>query len=470
MAQPPTTADGGSSTDPRPALEDAAIVIHPDGYELVEVGDTEPTESEAVQRQIDALPEEPGGAAFNADAHPDHSSVVMVDAAYPFDVAATLRLAHVESERFDVLDDDQVVKCVNPEREDLTWFYEAAGDGDELVQYHEIDDFETGSIEHSKALASIASESVDVSIVDREALEGRRERGEAVTDGGVNLDDEETEDDEVPGVDNIDIGTIAPDYDNIECEPADHAGYKTLVAVLGPNDEPVRKLEVCSACQQVIQEITYDDVHGLTLEAKGGIAARAHNYGGNEDVERVDIDDVLDAAGIDRDIDSLTHAGVIESKEELLLKFSAPTIVTDGGVSESDDVDEQTHNDDWSGTNLTWGQEFLLKLEAEGRESVGEIGLLVADKAAVNHLQNASGFRPTHDGKPSSHLMDEAAATFETEHASLTATLYSDKHSEADAEALFSTIEDTLDDASRLDQIRVTVDEEWNRATEGKDA
>jgi len=62
----PTTADGGSSTDPRPALEDAAIVIHPDGYELIEVDDTEPTESEAVQRQIDALPDDPGGAAFNA--------------------------------------------------------------------------------------------------------------------------------------------------------------------------------------------------------------------------------------------------------------------------------------------------------------------------------------------------------------------------------------------------------------------
>jgi hypothetical protein len=147
----------------------------------------------------------------------------------------------------------------------------------------------------------------------------------------------------------------------------------------------------------------------------------------------------------------------------------APTF--DGGGSESDDEPDQEPNDDWSGRNETWGRDFLLKIEAEGRESVGEIGLLVADKAAVNHLRNASSFPAGHDGsKPSKGHMDETAVTFETEHASLTATLYSDTHTEGDAEGVFSTIEDTLDDASRLDQIRVTVDEEWTRATEGNDA
>ncbi|WP_218962303.1 hypothetical protein [Halorubrum persicum] len=190
MAQPPTQADGGSSTDPQPALEDAAIVIHPDGYELIEVGDTEPTDSEAVQRQIDALPDDPGGAAFNAAAHPDHPSVEMVDDAYPFDVAATLRLAHVDSGRFDVLGDDQLVRRVNRERESLTWFYEGLGDGvdEAVVQYHEIDDFEKTPIERSKALASIASAKVDVALADREELERRRERGNAVTDGGEESD------------------------------------------------------------------------------------------------------------------------------------------------------------------------------------------------------------------------------------------------------------------------------------------
>ena len=184
MAQPPTQADGGSSTDPRPALEDAAIVIHADGYDLIEIGDVEPTESEAVQHRIDELPEEPGGAAFNADAHPDHSSVELVDATYSFDVAATLRLAHVESGRFDVLRDDQLVMCVNPEYDYLTWFYEAGNDDGMVAEYHETADFEAGTIERSKALASIASAEVNVSIVDREVLDERRERGEAMADGG----------------------------------------------------------------------------------------------------------------------------------------------------------------------------------------------------------------------------------------------------------------------------------------------
>jgi len=115
----------------------------------------------------------------------------MVDAAYPFDVAATLRLAHVESGRFDVLGDDQLVRCVNPEREYLTWFYGVDGDDGELVDYHELDDFEAASIERSKALASIASAKVDVALVEREVLDERRERGEAVTDGGVEQDGEE---------------------------------------------------------------------------------------------------------------------------------------------------------------------------------------------------------------------------------------------------------------------------------------
>jgi len=118
----------------------------------------------------------------------------MVDAAYPFGVAATTRrlAQHVESGRFDVLGDDQLVRCVNPEREYLTWFYGVDGDDGELVDYHELDDFEAASIERSKALASIASAKVrDVALVEREELDERRARGEAVTDGGVEQDREE---------------------------------------------------------------------------------------------------------------------------------------------------------------------------------------------------------------------------------------------------------------------------------------
>jgi len=145
-AQPPTTADGGSSTDPRPALEDAAIVIHSDGYELIEVDDTEPTESEAVNGRSTRCPTIPAARRSTLPhIRPDHPSVEMVDAAYPFDVAATLRLAHAESGRFDVLGDDQLVRCVNPERESLTWFYGVDGDDGELVDYHELDDLRGGA-------------------------------------------------------------------------------------------------------------------------------------------------------------------------------------------------------------------------------------------------------------------------------------------------------------------------------------
>jgi len=70
MAQPLRQQTAVVAQIPDRPLEDAAIVIHSDGYELIEVDDTEPTESEAVQRQIDALPDDPGGAAFNAAAHP----------------------------------------------------------------------------------------------------------------------------------------------------------------------------------------------------------------------------------------------------------------------------------------------------------------------------------------------------------------------------------------------------------------
>jgi len=77
------------------------------------------------------------------------------------------------------------VRCVNPDGVD--------GDDGELVDYHELDDFEAAPIERSKALASIASPKVDVSLVDREELDERRERGEAVTDGGVEQDVDRTD-------------------------------------------------------------------------------------------------------------------------------------------------------------------------------------------------------------------------------------------------------------------------------------
>lgn len=71
-------------------LEDRVVVIHDNGYELF---DTDDLEAEEVTRFTDSLPgENPNAAAFNADAHPDHSSVELVDSMYDgLEVTATLQ-------------------------------------------------------------------------------------------------------------------------------------------------------------------------------------------------------------------------------------------------------------------------------------------------------------------------------------------------------------------------------------------
>ena len=139
--------------------------------------------------------------------------------------------------------------------------------------------------------------------------------------------------------------------------------------------------------------------------------------------------------------------------------------MTDSDVQSEAEVEQdgEVFNDDWTGKNLTWGEEFWLKLEAQGRESVGQIGLLVADKAAVAHLSGEDKFAPPTDGKPQWRHMAKATATFETEHATMTAELRSDKHLHEDAEALFSHIKQALDDPAQLDKVTVDVQDQWER-------
>jgi len=129
----------------------------------IEVDDTEPT-VKAVQRQIDALPDDPGGAAFNAAAHRDHPLVEMVDA--PTRSTWPRREQDAESGPFRRARRRPFVRCVNPEREYLTWFYGVDGDDGELVDYHELDDFEAASIEWA----------VEGARVDRVAEGGRGAR------------------------------------------------------------------------------------------------------------------------------------------------------------------------------------------------------------------------------------------------------------------------------------------------------
>lgn len=130
---------------------------------------------------------------------------------------------------------------------------------------------------------------------------------------------------------------------------------------------------------------------------------------------------------------------------------------------------ENTPNDDWSATNTTWGESFLLEIESKGRENVGETGVIVADEAATKHLKETDGYHPPEGGKPSKRGKNQHSVKFRTETASLTATLYSNVHSAEDAAELFGTIEETLADASSLERIAVTVEEDWQRVEEVDD-
>ena len=71
-------------------LDGRVVVIHTDGWELFNVSEPD---AEEVTQFTDSLPgENPDVAAFNADAHPDHPSVEMVESAYEtLDVRETLR-------------------------------------------------------------------------------------------------------------------------------------------------------------------------------------------------------------------------------------------------------------------------------------------------------------------------------------------------------------------------------------------
>jgi len=83
---------------------------------------------------------------------------------------------------------------VNPERESLTWFYGVDGDdGGELVDYHELDDFEAAPIERSKALASVRRRRWTCRWLTGRSWTSVEERGEAVTDGGVEQDVDRTD-------------------------------------------------------------------------------------------------------------------------------------------------------------------------------------------------------------------------------------------------------------------------------------
>lgn len=135
-------------------------------------------------------------------------------------------------------------------------------------------------------------------------------------------------------------------------------------------------------------------------------------------------------------------------------------------MSAENTTQESAHNDGWSATNTIWGEDFLLEIEASGRESVGERAVLAADEAATEHFKETDCYHPPKDGKPNTIVMDETSVEFVTEHASLTLSMYRGSHSDEQVEDVFELVEDTLDDASDLSRVSMAVEESWSRASE----
>ena len=117
---------------------------------------------------------------------------------------------------------------------------------------------------------------------------------------------------------NIDIGHELPDYDNVRCTPEDHKGRPAVVIAMGPHDEDVRKVKMCTECQQVVEEVAYDDVQGITLEAVGTVRDRVKNYSGETELNKLPLGEVLEMAGLDAEDVEITHTGYTE--DELLIQ------------------------------------------------------------------------------------------------------------------------------------------------------
>lgn len=130
--------------------------------------------------------------------------------------------------------------------------------------------------------------------------------------------------------------------------------------------------------------------------------------------------------------------------------------------TEQDGTEVEQSNDDWSGKYLLWGEEFRLKIEAEGRQSICQRGLEVAKEAARAHFRSEDKFKPSKT-EPQWRHMAKTTATFENEHATMDVELRSDSHYHEDAEALFSQIGEELEDPTGTKEITIMTTDDWER-------
>lgn len=125
-------------------------------------------------------------------------------------------------------------------------------------------------------------------------------------------------------IDTIQIGAEpgAERFEATGCTPETHEGRPVITYVMGPADQAVRKIKLCSACEMVYEERTFSDVAGITLEGVGGTCDRVTNYPGNETMVKLPLDEVLAEDDYEGETPTVTHAGVIEHTNELMLKLA----------------------------------------------------------------------------------------------------------------------------------------------------
>lgn len=111
-------------------------------------------------------------------------------------------------------------------------------------------------------------------------------------------------------------------FDETGCTPMEHEGRPVVAFVMGPADQAVRKIKLCSACEMVFEERAFADASGLTLEGIGGTCDRVTNYPGDETMVKRPLDEVLADDDYEGETATVTHAGVIEHTNELMLKLA----------------------------------------------------------------------------------------------------------------------------------------------------
>jgi len=143
----------------------------------------------------------------------------------------------------------------------------------------------------------------------------------------------DTELPDLESVTNVDVAQPERmEFDDVPCTPSKHEGRPAIVFVMASNDDPVRKIKTCTACNMVLKEVTFEDAHAITLEGPGATVSRAKNNPDEERVDKVPLDELTDEPRENVNGIGLSPDG------EVLLSISDPT--ADGPTLDDYDGDD----------------------------------------------------------------------------------------------------------------------------------